>query len=333
MVAAPPKGRRPSLFYFADGADYALMFFGTLFAVSGGATLPWHFYLVGTINQIVADCVTRSVNNTMVDGRLYYCMDDVVYVKYMWQFGGLLALMFFGTFFQDIMWRLTAVRQMRKLRCAFFRALLSQDQEWYDTQNPTALVNHVASTMIQVSDGLGSMVGMTLFKWSLTLGCVGFGVYSGWEVAVPLNCILLPGNLIRFLVINKLGARLRQRGETLYTAAGRASEEALGGIRIVWAFNAIKQEFRRYVDKIVVVANFSIRSHAVVGICRAFAELIIVCGHAFGIWRFITLHDQYAAERRYEVMQFFQVYMTTLQAAYHFGHGDKITHFSWGRGY
>ena len=179
--------------------------------------------------------------------------------------------------------------------------------------------------MIQVSDGLGSMVGMTIFKWSLTLGCVGFGIYSGWEVALPLNCILLPGNLIRFLVINKLGAKLRQKGEALYTAAGRASEEALGGIRIVWAFNAIKQEFQRYADKINVVSKFSIRSHAVVGICRAFAEFIIVAGHAFGIWRFIQLHEKYEEERRYEVEQFFKVYMTTLQGAYHFGHGEDLS--------
>jgi len=323
---AGSKKQRYSLFHFADGTDRALMFFGTLFAISGGATLPWHFYLVGNVNQIVRNCVKRTYENDR-NATQFDCMEDVTKIRYMWQFGGLLALMFFGTFLQDIFWRETAVRQMRKLRCAFFRALLSQDQQWYDTQNPTALVGHFASTMIQVSDGLGSMVGMTIFKWSLTLGCVGFGIFSGWEIALPLNCILLPGNLIRFLVINKLGAKLRQKGETLYTAAGKASEEALGGIRIVWAFNAIKHEFKRYVDKIQVVANFSIRSHAVVGICRACAEFIIVGGHAFGIWRFIFLHEEHEDEldgfgrRQYDVRQFFHVYMATLQAAYHFGHG------------
>ena len=130
------KNRRASLFYFADKADYCLMFFGTIFAISGGATLPWHFNLVGTINQIVTDCVDRTAQNRLKIGdnrtdRTYQCMKDVVYVRYMWQFGGLLCLMFFGTFLQDIFWRLTATRQMRKLRCAFFQALLSQDQEWY----------------------------------------------------------------------------------------------------------------------------------------------------------------------------------------------------------
>lgn len=100
------------------------MLLGTLSAIGHGAAVPLQFIIFG-------DLIDKFINHgkgekfdleeQMVQFALYY-----VYLA----IGNLVV-----AYGQMAMWSLTATRQVKKMRLAFFRSILRQDIGWFDTND------------------------------------------------------------------------------------------------------------------------------------------------------------------------------------------------------
>ena len=113
-----------SQFHYADNTDKILIFFAVFGAVVHGAATPLQFIIFGELvnNLIDFQVMTNStvdLEDQMTNLAIYY-----VYLS----IGTLMvAYMQMGFF------ALTAVRQAKKIRIAFFQAVMRQDIGWFDT--------------------------------------------------------------------------------------------------------------------------------------------------------------------------------------------------------
>ena len=119
-------------FQFSDRLDIILMLLGTLSAIGHGAAVPLQFIIFGDlIDEFINFGALVNANSTieqpfdlegeMVQFALYY-----VYLA----IGNLVV-----AYGQMAMWSLTATRQVKKMRLAFFRSILRQDIGWFDTND------------------------------------------------------------------------------------------------------------------------------------------------------------------------------------------------------
>ena len=119
-------------FRFSDRLDIILMVLGTLSAIGHGAAVPLQFIIFGDlIDEFINFGALVNANSTieqpfdlegeMVQFALYY-----VYLA----IGNLVV-----AYGQMAMWSLTATRQVKKMRLAFFRSILRQDIGWFDTND------------------------------------------------------------------------------------------------------------------------------------------------------------------------------------------------------
>ena len=117
-----------------------LMVLGSVSAIGHGAAVPLQFIIFGDLIDSFINYGSQfneaALNNTgnadlpdlegeMVNFALYY-----VYLA----IGNLVV-----AYGQMAFWSLTATRQVKKMRLAFFRSILKQDIGWFDTTEPGEL--------------------------------------------------------------------------------------------------------------------------------------------------------------------------------------------------
>ena len=150
---------------------------GTLMAVAAGAALPVHVLLFGgTIDLFIAHSISLDLSeavsnatggmmtgyfcnmtesstsarlteflNSSDPGSLLRSEIGVIALYYVGLASGLLIASFSSTLF----WNLSAYRQTRRLRQAFFRAVMKQEIGWFDV-NPPAQLNSRLSELVHI---------------------------------------------------------------------------------------------------------------------------------------------------------------------------------------
>ena len=121
-------------FRFSDKLDVLLIVLGTLSAMGHGAALPLQFIVFGDLMNSFIDFAKYQTPNVtqpfdldkqMTKFALYY-----VYIAV-----GTIVV----AYGQMGLWSLTATRQVKKMRLAFFKSVLKQDIGWFDTTDPGEL--------------------------------------------------------------------------------------------------------------------------------------------------------------------------------------------------
>ena len=128
-----------SQFRFSDKLDVLLIVLATLSSICHGAAFPLQFIIFGELmNSFIDFAKFQTANATQrfdLEGEttkfaLYY-----VYLAC----GTLIV-----AYGQMGLWSLTATRQVRQMRLAFFRSVLKQDIGWFDTTDPGELNNRLS---------------------------------------------------------------------------------------------------------------------------------------------------------------------------------------------
>ena len=114
------------------------MVLGSISAFGHGAAVPLQFIIFGDlIDSFINDGKAQALaaqNQTAFDPDLNVDMQDfALYYVYL-AIGNLIV-----AYGQMAMWTLTATRQVRQMRLAFFRSVLKQDIGWFDTTDPGEL--------------------------------------------------------------------------------------------------------------------------------------------------------------------------------------------------
>ena len=125
---------RFSQFRFRDKLDVLLMVLATLSSICHGAAFPLQFIIFGELmNSFISYAKFQTANVTQPFDLEGDMTKFALYYVYM-ACGTLIV-----SYGQMGLWSVTATRQVRQMRLAFFRSVLKQDIGWFDTTDPGEL--------------------------------------------------------------------------------------------------------------------------------------------------------------------------------------------------
>ena len=110
------------------------MILGTVSAVGHGAAIPLQFVIFGDLIQSFIEFAKLQSGNSTLQYDLEGEMTKFA-LYYVYLAIGNLVL----AYGQMALWSLTATRQVKNIRLAFFRSILKQDIGWFDTTDPGEL--------------------------------------------------------------------------------------------------------------------------------------------------------------------------------------------------
>ncbi|XP_048754275.2 phosphatidylcholine translocator ABCB4-like isoform X2 [Ostrea edulis] len=262
------------LFRYGSAFDKLIFAVGILCAMGVGCATPLNFFVYGELANtfILYDVAQKTnfsdTNQTLLFSReallnslnlldiakeyaLYFCLIAV----------GAFALGFISIF----CFTLSAEKQIRVIRKLFFRSIMRQDMEWFDTHESSELSTRFSEDMHLIYDGIGDKVA-TFFQWTTTfLLSFVIAFVSGWKLALatvafcPL-VIIVGGTLTKW--VRNLSAEESQA----YASAGAVAEEVFSSIRTVTAFNGQDKECKRYDANLMHAKNNAAKKGLVLGL-------------------------------------------------------------------
>uniref|UniRef100_F6S2T0 Bile salt export pump n=1 Tax=Ciona intestinalis TaxID=7719 RepID=F6S2T0_CIOIN len=269
------------LLRFATGIDYLLMTIGTLAAVIHGAGLPVMFIFFGqlttefttygrylqcqlqynicyamnltTLNESEWDTTVAPTLNGFKDESLKY----VYYFVYI-----ACAVLFFATI-QVGCWSLASVRQTKRIRVAYFRAILRQDMGFHDVTSSGELNVRLSADVKKIKDGIDEKVSLTTQYLSMGLSGLIIGIVYAWKLAL-VSLAVSPLLGVSSTLMFTLTGIYTKKELAAYAKAGSIAEEAISAVRTVVSFGCQQKEVERYAG--------NLGSAKIVGIKRGFVS-------------------------------------------------------------
>jgi ABC-type multidrug transport system fused ATPase/permease subunit len=150
-----------------------MIILGTVMAVAAGLALPGHIILFGDVinefvfHELAETLQTQSMNATNVDngteffcsrtdagdsfssnlGRYFANPDSTLLTEtglYSLYYVGLATGVLIATFLATVLWNISAYRQTRRMRMAFYHSILRQEIGWFDVSDANELSTRLA---------------------------------------------------------------------------------------------------------------------------------------------------------------------------------------------
>lgn len=147
-----------------------MIILGTVMAIMAGLALPGHMLLFGlVINEFVYHGIGRSITlqmmNLTVQTEGHFCsnatgqeilLNVVPYLndsratllqeigQFALYYVGIATAVLIATFLATVFWNVSAYRQTRRMRLAFYRSILRQNIGWFDVTEANELSTRLA---------------------------------------------------------------------------------------------------------------------------------------------------------------------------------------------
>nr|XP_034309268.1 phosphatidylcholine translocator ABCB4 isoform X2 [Crassostrea gigas] len=263
-----------TLFRYGSLFDKIILAVGILCAMGTGCATPINFFVYGDLaNYFILYDIAKGTNfsdtnlTTLVNREeLLKSLDILDIAKEHALYFCLIAIGAFTLGFTSIFcFTVSAERQIRVIRKLFFRSIMRQDMEWFDTHESSELSTRFSEDMHLIYDGMGDKIA-TFFQWTTTF-VISFVIafISGWKLALatvafcPL-IILIGGTLTRWV------RNLSGEESQAYASAGSVAEEVFSAIRTVTAFNGQEKECKRYNANLMHAKNNAAKKGVVLGL-------------------------------------------------------------------
>jgi ABC-type multidrug transport system fused ATPase/permease subunit len=265
---------------------------GTLMAILAGCGLPGHMLLFGDvidrfISHDLADNLTSQFNITSNislsvleelsmgnNGSGYFCnftedssssnilkfilspdrdqqlqMEVGLYSIY---YLGLATALFLVSFISVLFWNISAYRQTRRMRLAFFKSIMRQDIGWFDVNPSAELSTRLSDDIEKIQAGIGDKAAIFLQYFSTFIAGFLIAFIRNWKMTLVVGTMLPVLSLLAGLIA-KVVATFTVREQNAYASAGAVAEEVLGSIRTVVAFGGEYKEIERYMPCIHII--------------------------------------------------------------------------------
>uniref|UniRef100_A0A8D0GRA1 ABC-type xenobiotic transporter n=1 Tax=Sphenodon punctatus TaxID=8508 RepID=A0A8D0GRA1_SPHPU len=253
-----------TIFRYADGLDITLMLLGTIAAAVNGICLPLLSLIFGEMSDIfVTDC--PSLENLC---------KEIIHK-------------FFG-YLQISFWVLAAARQTKKIRKAFFHAILGQDISWFDVSNSGELNTRLNDDINKINDGIGDKIAQLFQNMATFIVGIVIGFVKGWKLTLVILATC-PFIMISGAFCSKMIIALTSKELTAYAKAGAVAEEVLSSVRTVVAFGGQEKEINRYTSNLGEAKNVGIKKAVVSKLSLGLVYLFINACNGLAFWYGSTL--------------------------------------------
>uniref|UniRef100_V9K7H3 Multidrug resistance protein 1-like protein n=1 Tax=Callorhinchus milii TaxID=7868 RepID=V9K7H3_CALMI len=287
-----------TLFRYSGRLDKLLMVLGSLAALIHGAALPLMVIVFGDMTDSFVMDGRVPGNNTNTTINLNMTISDTLeeqMTRYSFYYVGIGVGVMIAAYMQVSFWALAAARQTKKMRSAFFHAVLHQEIGWFDVNEIGELNTRLTDDILKISDGTGDKIGMLIQSLATFIAGFVVGLVKGWKLTLVILAVS-PVMGLAAATFSKILSSFTNQEQTAYAKAGAVAEEVLGSIRTVVAFGGQKKEIERYHKNLIDAKNIGIKKAISTNLGVGFSFLVIYASYALAFWYGSTLilEDDYS---------------------------------------
>uniref|UniRef100_A0A4W3JLH7 ATP-binding cassette, sub-family B (MDR/TAP), member 4 n=1 Tax=Callorhinchus milii TaxID=7868 RepID=A0A4W3JLH7_CALMI len=283
-----------TLFRYSGRLDKLLMVLGSLAALIHGAALPLMVIVFGDMTD---SFVMDGRSDLSIHGLLHCSIDPQrkLEEQYSFYYVGIGVGVMIAAYMQVSFWALAAARQTKKMRSAFFHAVLHQEIGWFDVNEIGELNTRLTDDILKISDGTGDKIGMLIQSLATFIAGFVVGLVKGWKLTLVILAVS-PVMGLAAATFSKILSSFTNQEQTAYAKAGAVAEEVLGSIRTVVAFGGQKKEIERYHKNLIDAKNIGIKKAISTNLGVGFSFLVIYASYALAFWYGSTLilEDDYS---------------------------------------
>jgi len=268
--AAPPEmTTHREMYRFSDGIDTLLLVIGVIGGIAGGLVMPLFSIVFGELIDSFDPRNALDFMGLIEKFSLYITLVGVGAWVVSWM--------------EMTAFMISAERQVKVARQAYYRSVLRQDVAWFDGQEATELVTKISQDAKDFKEGLGEKAGMFVRFESMFLAGFVIGFVYGWELTLVLLA-MVPALAISGAAMMHFMSFLKNTSQKAYAVAGGVAEEHISAIRTVQMFGGEDRVAETYHRHIMIGSKAGAKKGAITG-CGAGITMLIMFGcYALAFW-------------------------------------------------
>ena len=266
--AYPNVGICKLLFTLADGIDILYITLAIIGAVGTGVCLPIFALIFGdSINKF------GTSNNSDISIVIKDVSLQLIWV-------GLGTL--FATAINNTFANLSLLRYSKKIKQEYFKALLRQEQGFYDQKNAFEFSTKVQAQIKMIDAGLGSKITNTIMALSMFIASYIVGFIVSWKLSLILVTTVPFIILSSYMMIISLMTS-QSKTRKYFEEAGGIAEEILYNIKTVASFSNYDYERERFNHKVTESYENGKYGGILSSLSRGLVFFMIFVGYAIAI--------------------------------------------------
>ena len=170
--------------HLSEPIDFLFMILATIGSLGSGISMPIMSYIT---TDVYADIGVTSEVTSDRDSLMATVKDVFTTQEKRYLILGIIA--FVCNFLSICFWSLMGSRMCHKLKRLYFKVILSQEQGWFDENNPFEFATKVQAQLEQVEMGIGEKFGQVLQMSSQCILAFILAFILSWQVTLVMLCI------------------------------------------------------------------------------------------------------------------------------------------------
>ena len=230
--------------HLSEPIDLLFIILATIGSLGSGISMPIMSYIT---TDVYADIGVTSEVTSDRDSLMATVKDVFTTQEKRYLILGIIA--FVCNFLSICFWSLMGSRMCHKLKRLYFKVILSQEQGWFDENNPFEFATKVQAQLEQVEMGIGEKFGQVLQMSSQCILAFILAFILSWQVTLVMLCIS-PLIIVDILLMANILSTGIIMGRKTWEKAGGLAEEVLYNIKTVASFANFEFEIGRYNEKV-----------------------------------------------------------------------------------
>ena len=260
-------------YHLSRPIDYLFIILALIGSIGSGISIIVQAYIFSDIFSEVGNTsesdTPDKINNMMI----------IMEKSYNYQIRNLL---FFGiasfvcNFLSVTFWNLVGQRNLHNFKFKYFSILLTQEQQWYDQNNPFKFATKIQNQLDIIEQGIGEKFGNIFGNIAQCLSGLIIAFLTSWKLTLVILCVIPFILIILFIMLFFINKKALQSRKA-YEDAGGIAEEILYNIKIISSFANFEFELKRYDEKIEEYYKIEIRKIYELGIFIGLSIFFIYC--------------------------------------------------------
>uniref|UniRef100_A0A8C0G1Z5 Bile salt export pump n=1 Tax=Chelonoidis abingdonii TaxID=106734 RepID=A0A8C0G1Z5_CHEAB len=294
-IQTTKKENRPS-FRFSSSSEILMMAFGSFCAILHGAAQPCMLLVFGLMTDtfIQYDIEKQELSNpdkACVNSTIVFLDIESEMIRFASYYAGIGCVVLVLGYLQICFWVMSAARQIKKIRKAYFRKIMRMDIGWFDCTSVGELNTRISDDVNKINDAIADQAALFIQRFTTFICGFLLGFASGWKLTLVIIAVS------PLLGIGAAVAKLTGLELKAYAKAGAVADEVLSSIRTVAAFGGERKEVERYDKNLVFAQRWGIRKGMIMGFFTGYIWFIIFLCYALAFWygsKLVLDEDEYS---------------------------------------
>ncbi|XP_041375197.1 phosphatidylcholine translocator ABCB4-like [Gigantopelta aegis] len=276
------------LFRYANLWDVFLCLTGTLSSVVSAVAVAINLVIYGNVIDVFVSAANN--NSSHLNGSNSNNIEnETTPYAYIFTILGIVSMV--TGYVSVTFWTWTAERQIKNMRTDYFRAVVTQEMTWFDTQNPRELSSRLSHDIPMVAEAIGGQMAMFIQWLSTWLTCNMVSLYLDWRLAL-VTMSFCPVLVFISVVLSRWVKLFAGKESRAVAEAESVTTESLRAIRTVQAFQGQEKEAARYTASLGKVKHVACKKGFALGLSMSAFWFIIFAAFAVTFWYGMHLVQQ-----------------------------------------